>query len=552
MSEPIRIFIGTEPKTAVACKVLEHSIRSNTHADVEVTPMIGPEWEYSIAGIKVGTGFSLRRWMIPAACNWQGKAIYLDADQLVFGDIQQLWLSDQRPTVNGTSDATIWCTWQTDKYSPSSPVPQTSVMLIDCNKAFEGGGWQIDQVLDLLRSKPDAKTYGDFMHGMWLLPRVARIREEWNHLCKYEEGVTKLLHYTKEPQQPWYDPYGPLASHWQKALEAAVDDGAVTNDDLEKALAKWNRREDHRKMNGMHPFYRKYVKKAPKTRPRVAPFSERRVPPPTNRILWTTAFASDMFAPSGRPLLESFLAHHVVGDMLVATEGIDKHEISAVAPCLMHYDLDKDTFLSDWLRNNADIIPEHLGGKHHGRCECPGGPFDVHDKRHKMPCVGHWFNRNTSRWFRKIAAQRAALSVAELHNYDVLIWLDADCRFRRAVTADDVNGFFKGQQNAVFYLKNRRPVMEAGVLGFRLRLSGDIAVRAVVENYRSGTFRRLKRWDDSAVYQFVIQGMVRNSIPCVDVAYDVGPNAAVVSHSPLGPFLEHAKGRHGRGMGIMT
>ena len=123
MAEPIRIYLGTEPKTLIAQKVLEHSIRRNTKAAVEITPMVGPDWEYPTEGIKVGTGFSLRRWMIPKACNYQGYAIYLDADQLVFGDVAELLAIHRRQPLPG--GVTLSCTYQVDKYSPKVPVSQS-------------------------------------------------------------------------------------------------------------------------------------------------------------------------------------------------------------------------------------------------------------------------------------------------------------------------------------------------------------------------------------------------------------------------------------------
>src|ERR1022692_373234 len=94
MSDTVRIFIGTENKTRVFEAVLAHSIRTRSSLPVEITPMIGSAWEYP-ADLPVGTGFSLRRWLIPAACGWKGRAIYLDADQLVFGDVKELWEKDK-------------------------------------------------------------------------------------------------------------------------------------------------------------------------------------------------------------------------------------------------------------------------------------------------------------------------------------------------------------------------------------------------------------------------------------------------------------------------
>lgn len=531
MAEPIRIFIGTEPKTYVAQRVLEHSIRANTDYPVEITPMIGPGWEYPLDGIKVGTGFSLRRWMIPAACGWQGKAIYMDADQLVFGDVGEIY---QYNSV--VEDPVIGCTFQRDKYSPHDPVPQTSVMWIDCEKAKLFDFFKIAGILEYLRKHTTAKDYGWLMHAEWMSDHVSMLPDAWNNLNEFNPKRTRLLHYTKEPEQPWYKPDHPLAGLWQTALKAAIADGYVTQDDLRAALDKWNVKEDWRNTNGLHPYYRRFLVTAKRVAVKAEP-----------RVLWVTTFGADMFEPSGRPMLESFYKQNVTGDMLAATEGINAEAVKKISPKLLWHDLDADSYLQDWLAANADVIPQHLGGKHDGICRCPGGPFDVHDKRHTMPCIGHWFVRNASRWFRKIAAQRAAVAIAELNNYDFLMWVDADCRFKKAVTTADVRGFFRNK-SAAFCLKNKRPIMESGVLGFDLRREGQTIIRDVVECYRSGAFRKLKRWDDSAMYQWYFD---RAKVPVVDIATKVGDHAAVVPYSPLHPFLVHDKGKHGRGLGIM-
>ena len=106
----IRIFIGSEPKTAIAAQVLMHSIETRTRAEVEFTEMVGPAWEYPTKGVTVGTGFSLRRWMIPKAAGWHGYALYLDADQVVFGDVAELWDLVQR-TAHGYARPVAWTTY---------------------------------------------------------------------------------------------------------------------------------------------------------------------------------------------------------------------------------------------------------------------------------------------------------------------------------------------------------------------------------------------------------------------------------------------------------
>lgn len=262
MSKPIRIFVGVEPKTEIAFKVLEHTIRKHASREVEITPMIGPAWEYSLEGIKVGTGFSLRRWMIPAACGWEGHAVYLDSDQIVFGDIAELYEKAQELMPAEPTAPVIACTFQPDKYS-KTPWPQTSVMVIDCFRAFVHTHFDIKRVLQWLRKFPGAKHYADLMHGVGL-PIAEPLPVEWNHLNVYKDGVTKLLHYTKEPEQPWYKPDHPLAGLWKKEFVECLEAGKVTRADVEKMLAQWNKKEDWRSTNGLHPHYKKFLVSAVK------------------------------------------------------------------------------------------------------------------------------------------------------------------------------------------------------------------------------------------------------------------------------------------------
>lgn len=259
--ETIRVFVGTEIKTQVAFRVLAHSIRRRTKHPVEITPMLGhPRWEYSTEGFKQGTGFSLRRWLIPEACDWQGRAIYLDADQIVLGDIADLWQMPLSHPHKGDKEPAVWCTYQPDKFR-KEPWPQSSVMLIDCGAASRGGfGWRRETMLKHLRKHPTREAYADFMHGTWMSPQPVKIPTAWNHLNVYKAGETKLLHYTKEPEQPWYKPDHPLASLWHEELDSALHSGDLPFKEFQQALNRWKVREDWRTSNGLHPYYRKYLR----------------------------------------------------------------------------------------------------------------------------------------------------------------------------------------------------------------------------------------------------------------------------------------------------
>lgn len=230
--------------------VLEYSLKKYSTAPLEITPMIGPAWEYPLDGITVGTGFSLRRWMIPAACGWKGQAIYMDADQLVFGNVVDLMSYQPTNTV-------IACSYQPDKFS-KKPWPQTSVMTIDCEKAKDHWGFHIEQVLAYLKKNTTKQNYADFMHATWL-PAVGVMPVEWNHLNVHVDGKTKLTHFTSESSQPWVKPDHPLSSLWQKYLIEAIQAKAVPKDLFVSALAQWGVKQDWRPTNGLHPHHKKYL-----------------------------------------------------------------------------------------------------------------------------------------------------------------------------------------------------------------------------------------------------------------------------------------------------
>lgn len=244
----IRICIGTEPKTRLAEQVLIYSIKKRTPKTVDFISLIGQDWIVP-KDLPQNTGFSLRRWLIPSKLNFSGRAIYLDADQLVLTDINELW---SEPDAS-TSNSSAWLTYQQDCLKPK-PWPQTSVMVIDCVKAEQQ--WQPELLWKLLRS---GYNYQDFMHGLWMKPPPEKISNDWNGLDHFT-NKTKLIHYTSEPNQPWYNPKHKLASIWQNEFINAIKDRAINKQLFLDSLGNWNKREDWRPTNGLHPFYSDYLK----------------------------------------------------------------------------------------------------------------------------------------------------------------------------------------------------------------------------------------------------------------------------------------------------
>jgi lipopolysaccharide biosynthesis glycosyltransferase len=83
-SEPLRVFIGYDPREAVAYHVCEESIYAHTSADVSIQRVGGDQKDGSNA-------FTYARFLVPQRCGFKGWALFLDGDMLVRGDIADLF-----------------------------------------------------------------------------------------------------------------------------------------------------------------------------------------------------------------------------------------------------------------------------------------------------------------------------------------------------------------------------------------------------------------------------------------------------------------------------
>jgi hypothetical protein len=235
LSEPIRVYVGTDETQMVAVQVLEYSIRRFATRPVEVVPMLNlPVPTPKDPANRPRTGFSFARFLIPSLAGHRGKAIYLDADMLVFGDIADLWDTPMGASkVLCTRQDQPPITWQNNAHF--QPGRQMSVMLIDCEKCM----WKID---DIVRGLDEGKYgYRQLMSDLCVL-QPNEIGENldpmWNCLEHFEAGRTKLLHFTDMDMQPWRHEHNPLKSIWRAYYRAAVETGAVEPALVENAIAR--------------------------------------------------------------------------------------------------------------------------------------------------------------------------------------------------------------------------------------------------------------------------------------------------------------------------
>ena len=103
----IRIFVGVSgnDEDLEFQSVLHYSLEKHASQPIDLTWMRlsrdPSSFWYSDPQCKLGwntekwaTPFSALRWGIPAACNFEGKAIYMDVDMISMADIAELWEQD--------------------------------------------------------------------------------------------------------------------------------------------------------------------------------------------------------------------------------------------------------------------------------------------------------------------------------------------------------------------------------------------------------------------------------------------------------------------------
>lgn len=192
----IRLFVGCSAngEDAEAQAMLEYSLHKYHPADdVEITWMMlsrdpASPW-YSEPLKKAGwntkgfaTPFSAFRWAIPHVCGYEGKAIYMDVDQILLADIAELW---------------------------NQPIPQGKALLA------KDGRTNCVILFDCAEMKKHLPPFDELrsVEGRYRQVRkslenvTAKFAGNWN--CLDGEGYAslsnpeiKVLHFTKVPTQP--------------------------------------------------------------------------------------------------------------------------------------------------------------------------------------------------------------------------------------------------------------------------------------------------------------------------------------------------------------
>lgn len=186
----MRVFIGIDPRQAVAYNVLRWSIERRAHKPVQVIPLILPQLPISRRGL---TDFTFSRYLPPYLCGYKGVSVFMDADMLCLGNVHELneYVGDDAVYVVKGEERFEW----------------PSLMVFNNAKCEQLTPEWIDDESNMPQKFEWAESIGE-------LPT------EWNHCVGYNlpRQDAKLVHYTMgiphfeetrdcEYSKEWWDEY---------------------------------------------------------------------------------------------------------------------------------------------------------------------------------------------------------------------------------------------------------------------------------------------------------------------------------------------------------
>ncbi|MEZ1321130.1 glycosyltransferase [Pseudomonas fluorescens] len=232
--EVIRVYVGVDRSQLLAVPVLEYSIKRHTTAKVEVIPMLDlpvPEPLDPRNGQR--TGFSFSRFCIPKLCGYKGKAIYMDADMLVFRDIRELWNIPFDGAKIIIQQEVKFADETTQKVgAPKVRKKQCAVMLLDCERL----DWKVE---DIVGGMDEGRyNYDELMSQLIILDEEHvkyGVPFEWNSL-EHLDANTRLIHYTDVATQPWSCCGNKNAWPWFAEVRRMLADGKLTEAEIKKEI----------------------------------------------------------------------------------------------------------------------------------------------------------------------------------------------------------------------------------------------------------------------------------------------------------------------------
>ena len=224
----IRIFIGYDPREAVAYHVLSHSIQTRASQPVTITPLMLSQLDKLMWRERhnlQSTDFSFSRFLTPYLSDFQGWALFMDCDMLVLDDIVKLWnLRDEHYAVQ--------CVKHDHK------PPEENKFLNQPQSTYERKNWSSVTLFNTAKCTILTPDYVNSASGLelhrfhWLEDDslIGAIPNCWNHLVDYDPSCPASeisnLHYTTGG--PYFDDYKDCsyADLWFKERDRMLYAGA--------------------------------------------------------------------------------------------------------------------------------------------------------------------------------------------------------------------------------------------------------------------------------------------------------------------------------------
>ena len=218
----LKIFIGYDPKDAVAFHVLCHSLLERSSKPISIVPI-------NLRNLKKlysrkhdqrqSNEFSFSRFLVPYLCNYEGFGVYMDCDMLALGDISTVLddIDDSHAVsvVKHDYESKVKVKYLGNKQYSYPRKNWSSFIVWNC-------AHQANNAVNLdFIGNAEAATLHRFL---WLKDEeIGELSVNWNWLVGEYENPTediKVLHWTLGG--PYFDEYSntEFSDKWRKEFES--------------------------------------------------------------------------------------------------------------------------------------------------------------------------------------------------------------------------------------------------------------------------------------------------------------------------------------------
>jgi hypothetical protein len=218
----IPVYIGYDPREAVAFSVLAHSIHARATEPASIAPLMLSQ----LKGVMTrerhplqSTDFSFSRFLTPYLSGYAGWSVFMDCDMLMQDDVATLWaLRDERYAVMAVKHVHI--------------PKETTKFLGEPQTRYEKKNWSSVMLFNNAKCRALTADYVNTASGLdlhqfkWLNDDalIGELPQRWNHLVGYNapRADAALVHYTLGG--PYFAQYADCeyGAHWRHECEAML------------------------------------------------------------------------------------------------------------------------------------------------------------------------------------------------------------------------------------------------------------------------------------------------------------------------------------------